>query len=146
MEKSPFEQFILENLYNVWKEHGTHKVKTFQALIEEYGFKEKNINKPMKRLISEGFVDTDPYCAWITKKGITQMALFDKSAVTPEDKVSVSDEINFLKNLEQEISKSELTMLEREMWLNGIKELSHNPVLLKAVKAALKSTTDRKPS
>ncbi len=146
MEKSPFEQFILENLYNVWKEHGNHKVKPFQALIEEYGFKEKNIRKPMKKLILEGLVDTDSYCAWITKKGITQIAPFDKNAVTQEDKASVSNEINFLKNFEQEVSKSELPMIEKEMWLNGIKELSNNPVLLKAVKVALKSTIDRKPS
>ena len=146
MEKSPFEKFILENLYNVWKEHGTHKAKPFPTLIEEYGFKEKNINKPMKRLILEGLVDTDSHCVWITKKGITQIAPFDKSAVTQEDKASVSNAINFLKNFEQEVSKSELPIPEKEMWLNGIKELSNNPVLLKAVKVALKSTTDRKPS
>ena len=52
-EKTPFEQFILENLYNLWKEHGTSKVKPLQALIEEYGFQEKNIRKPLKRLIKE---------------------------------------------------------------------------------------------
>jgi len=44
-EKTFFEQFILENLYNLWKEHGTSKVKPLQALIEEYGFKEKNIRR-----------------------------------------------------------------------------------------------------
>jgi hypothetical protein len=146
MEKSPFEQFILENLYNVWKEHGTQKVKNFQTLIEEYGFKEKNINKPIKRLILEGLVDTDAYCVWITKKGITQMAPFDKNPVTQEDKASVSNAINFLKNFELEVSKSELPMPEMKMWLKGIKELSHNPMLLKAVRVALKSTTDKKPS
>ncbi len=146
MEKSPFEQFILENLYNVWKEHGTNKVKSFQTLIEEYGFKEKNIYKPLKRLILEGLVDTDSHCAWITKKGITHMAPFDKNAATPEEKASVSNAINFLKKFELEVSKSELPMHEREMWLKGIKELSHNPKLLKAVSVALKSITDRKPS
>jgi hypothetical protein len=149
MEKTSFERFILENLYNLWKEYGTSKVKPFQALIEEYGFKEKNIRKPMKRLISAGLVDADSYCAWITKKGIVKMDSIihsGESAVTREEKAPVSIEINFLKNFEQEISKSELPMPEREMWLNGIKELSHNPVLLKAVKMALKSTTDRIPS
>ena len=72
------------------------------------------------------------------------MAPFDKTAVTQEEKASVSNAINFLKNFEQEISKSELPVPERKMWLNGIKELSHNPVLLKAVKVALKSTTEGK--
>ncbi len=146
MEKSPFEQFILENLYNVWKEHGIKKGKNFQTLIEEYGFKEKNINKPIKRLILEGLVDTDSQCVWITKKGITQMAPFDKNAATPEDKASISNAINFLKNFEVEVSKSDLPMHEMEMWLKGIRELSHNPMLLKAVSVALKSTIDRKPS
>ena len=146
MEKSPFEQFILENLYNVWKEHGIKKGKNFQTLIEEYGFKEKNINKPIKRLILEGLVDTDSHCVWITKKGITQMAPFDKTAVTQEEKASVSNAINFLKNFELEVSKSDLPMPERKMWLKGIRELSHNPMLLKVVSVALKSTTDRKPS
>jgi hypothetical protein len=146
MEKSPFEQFILENLYNVWKEHGTRKGKNFQTLIEEYGFKEKNINKPIRRLILEGLVDTDSQCVWITKKGITQMATFDKNAVTQEDKASVRNAINFLKNFELEVSKSDLPVPEREMWLKGIRELSRNPMLLKAVSVALKSITDRKPS
>ncbi len=146
MEKSPFEQFILENLYNVWKEHGTQKGKNFQTLLEEYGFKEKNINKPMRSLILEGLVDTDSQCVWITKKGITQIAPFDKSAVTQEGKASVSNAINFLKNFELEVSKSELPMPEMKMGLRGIKELSHNPMLLKAVRVALKSTTDKKPS
>jgi hypothetical protein len=146
MEKSPFEQFILENLYNVWKEHGTKIGKNFQTLIEEYGFKEKNINKPIKRLILEGLVDTDSQCVWITKKGITQMAPFDKNAATPEEKASVSNAINFLKKFELEVSKSELPMHEREIWLKGIRELSHNPMLLKVVSVALKSTTDRNPS
>ncbi len=146
MEKSPFEQFILENLYNVWKEHGIKKGKNFQTLIEEYGFKEKNINKPIKRLILEGLVDTDSQCVWITKKGITQMAPFDKNAVTQEDKASVRNAINFLKNFELEVSKSDLPVPEREMWLKGIRELSRNPMLLKAVSVALKSTIDRKPS
>lgn len=146
MGKSPFEQFILENLYNVWKEHGTQKGKNFQTLIEEYGFKDKNINKPMRRLILEGLVDTDSQCVWITKKGIIQIAPFDKSAVIQVDKASVSNAINFLKNFELEVSKSGLAMPEREMWLKGIKELSNNPMLLKAVRVALKSITDRKPS
>ena len=58
-EKTPLEQFILENLYNLWKEHGTSKVKPLQALIEEYGFQEKNIGKPLKRLIKEELVEAD---------------------------------------------------------------------------------------
>ncbi len=146
MEKSQFEQFILQNLYNVWKKHGAKKGKNFQTLIEDYGFKEKNINKPIKRLIMEGLVDTDSHCVWITKKGITQMAPFDKNAATPEDKASISNAINFLKNFELEVSKSDLPMPERKMWLKGIRELSHNPMLLKAVSVALKSTIDKKPS
>ncbi len=149
MEKTPFERFILENLHNVWKEHGTSKVSPLQALIEEYGFKEKNISKPLKRLISAGLVNADSYSAWITKKGIAKMDSIShsgESAVTQEDKASDSIGINFLKNLEQAISKSELPGPERETWLNGIKQISHNPVLLKAVEVALKSTTDRKPS
>ncbi len=147
MEKTSFERFILENLYNLWKEHGTSKVKPFQALIEEYGFKEKNIAKPMKRLISAGLVDADSYCTWITKKGIAKMDAISHSgenAVTREDKVPVSIGINFLKNFEQAISRSELSALETEMWLNGIKPLSQNPVLFKALEAALKSTIEEK--
>ncbi|MHC4181728.1 MAG: hypothetical protein ACYSWS_02175 [Planctomycetota bacterium] len=149
MEKPPFERFILENLYNVWKEHGTSKVTPLQALIEEYGFKEKNISKPLKRLISAGLVDADSYSAWITKKGIAKMDSIShpgESAAIQGDKASDSIGINFLKNFEQAISKSELPALERETWLNGIKQISHNPVLLKAVEVALKSTIDSKPS
>ena len=148
MEKPPFERFILERLYNVWKEHGTSRVTPLQSLTEEYDFKEKNINKPMKRLISAGLIDADSYSAWITKKGIAKMDSIShsgESAVTQEDKASDSIGINFLKNFEQAISKSELPALEREIWLNGIKQISHNPLLLKAVEVALKSTTDSKP-
>ena len=147
MEKTSFERFILENLYNLWKEHGTSKVKPFQALIEEYGFKEKNIAKPMKRLISAGLVDADSYCAWITKKGIVKMDSIihsGESAVTREDKVPVSIGINFLKKFEEAISRSELSVPEMEIWLNGIKQISQNPVLFKALEAALESTTEGK--
>ncbi|MGR3302856.1 MAG: hypothetical protein ACUZ8I_10195 [Candidatus Scalindua sp.] len=146
-EKTIFEQFILENLYNLWKEHGTSKVKTFEALIEEYEFKEKSIRKPLKRLISAGLVDADSCCAWITKKGIAKMDSISpsgESAVTREEKVPVSIGINFLKKFEQAISRSELSVPETEMWLNGIKQLSHNPVLLKAVEAALEATREGK--
>ncbi len=147
MEKTSFERFILENLYNLWKEHGTSKVKPFQALIEECGFKEKNIAKPMKRLISAGLVDADSYCAWITKKGIAKMDSIihsGESAVTREDKVPVSIGINFLKKFEEAISRSELSVPEMEIWLNGIKQISQNPVLFKALEAALESTTEGK--
>ncbi len=72
--------------------------------------------------------------------------IFDKNAVTQEDKASVRNAINFLKNFELEVSKSDLPVPEREMWLKGIRELSRNPMLLKAVSVALKSTIDRKPS
>ena len=147
MEKTSFERFILENLYNVWKEYGTNKVKPFQALIEEYGFKEKNIAKPMKRLISAGLVDADSYCAWITKKGIAKMDSIihsGESAVIREDKAPVSIGTNFLKKFEKAISRSELSVPEMEIWLNGIKQISQNPVLFKALEAALKSTTEGK--
>jgi hypothetical protein len=147
MEKISFERFILENLYNLWKEYGANKVKPFQALIEEYGFKEKNIAKPMKRLISAGLVDADSYCAWITKKGIAKMDSIihsGESAVTREDKVPVSIGINFLKKFEEAISRSELSVPEMEIWLNGIKQISQNPVLFKALEAALESTTEGK--
>ncbi len=149
MGKPTFERFILENLYNLWKEHGTSKVKHLQGLIEEYGFKEKNIDKPLQRLISAGLVDADSYCAWITKKGIAQMDSVSHSgegAVIQGDKASDSIGINFLKNFEQAISKSELPGPETEIWLNGIKQMSQNPLLLKAVEVALKSTIDSKPS
>jgi hypothetical protein len=144
-EKTPFEQFILENLYNLWKEYGTSKVKPLQALIEEYGFQEKNIRKPLKKLIKEGLVDADSYSAWITKKGIVKMdsvSFPGESAVTRGDKAPVSIGINFLKNFEQAISRSELSAPETEMWLNGIKQISQNPVLFKALETALKSTTE----
>ena len=146
-EKTPFEQFILENLYNLWKEYGTSKVKPLQALIEEYGFQEENIRKPLKRLIKEELVDADSYSAWITKKGIAKMDTVNPSGeitVTRGDKTPVSIGINFLKNFEQAISRSELSVPETEMWLNGIKQISHNPVLFKALEAALKSTTEGK--
>lgn len=149
MEKTPFEQFILENLYNLWKEHGPSKVKSLQALIEEYGFQEENIRKPLKRLIKAELVDSDSYTAWITKKGIAKMDAVissgsGESAVTGGDKTPVSIGINFLKNFEQAISRSELSVPETEMWLNGIKQISQNPVLFKAMEAALKSTTEGK--
>ncbi len=147
MEKTPFEQLILENLYNLWKEHGTSKVKPLQALIEECGFQGKSIRKPLKKLIASGLVVADSYSAWITKKGIALMDSVSpsrESAVTREEKTPVSIGINFLKNFEQAISRSELSGPETEMWLNGIKQLSHNPVLLKAVEDALKSTTEGK--
>jgi hypothetical protein len=147
MEKTPFEQLILENLYNLWKEYGTSKVKPLQALIEEYGFQEKNIRKPLKKLISTGLVDADSYSAWITKKGITLMDSVShsgESAVTREEKAPVSIGINFLKKFEQAISRFDLSAPEMEMWQNGIKQLSHNPVLFKALEAALKSTTEVK--
>ena len=146
-EKTPFEQFILKNLYNLWKEYGTSKVKPLQALIEEYGFQEKNIRKPLKRLISAGLVDADSYSAWITKKGIAKMDSISpsgESTVTWGDKAPVSIGINFLKNFEQAISRSDLSAPETEMWLNGIKQISQNPVLFKALEAALKSTTEVK--
>jgi hypothetical protein len=146
-EKTPLEQFILENLYNLWKEHGTSKVKPLQTLIEEYGFQEKNIRKPLKRLIKEELVEADSYSAWITKKGIAEMNAVSpsgESAVTGGDKAPVSIGIKFLKNFEQAISKSELSAPETEMWLNGIKQISQNPVLFKALEAALKSTTEGK--
>ena len=146
-EKTPFEQFILKNLYNLWKEHGTSKVKPLQALIEEYGFQEKNIRKPLKKLISAGLIDADSFSAWITKKGIVKMesiSLSGKNAVIGKDKASVSIGNNFLKNFEQAISKSDLSAPEIEMWLNGIKQISQNPVLFKALEASLKSTTEGK--
>ena len=146
-EKTPFEQFILENLFNLWKEHGTSKVRPLQTLIEEYGFQEKNIRKPLKKLIKEELVDADSYSAWITKKGIVKMDAVSpsgESAVTGGDKVPVSIGIDFLKNFEQAISRSELSAPETEMWLNGIKQISQNPVLFKALEAALKSTTEEK--
>ena len=147
MEKTPFEQIILENLYNLWKVHGTSKVKPLQALIEEYGFKEKNIRKPLKRLISAGFVDVDSYSAWITKKGIAKMDSVSpsgESAAIREDKAPVSIGIKFLKNFEEAVSRSDLSAPEIEMWLNGIKQISQNPVLFKALEDALKSTTEGK--
>ncbi|MCP4268380.1 MAG: hypothetical protein GY777_22860 [Candidatus Brocadiaceae bacterium] len=143
---TPFEQFILINLYNLWKEHGTSKVKTFEALIEEYEFKEKNIRKPLKKLISAGLVDSDSYSAWITKNGIRQMQAAlppDDSTVNQENKTSVKIEIRFIKNFEQAISKSELIEPEKQMWLSGINQMSQNPVLLKAVEEALNATIEK---
>ena len=146
-EKTPFEQFILENLFKLWKEHGTSKVKPLQALIEEYGFQEENIRKPLKKLIKEELVEADSYSAWITKKGIAKIDAVSPSsenAVTGGDKVPVSIGIDFLKNFEQAISRSELSAPETEMWLNGIKQISQNPLLFKALEAAFKSTTEEK--
>ena len=70
MEITPFQRFILINLHNLWKEYGTSKVKSLEALVEEYDYKEKNIRKPMKALISAGLVDSDSYSAWLTKKRV----------------------------------------------------------------------------
>ena len=67
-----------------------------------------------------------------------------ESTVTWGDKAPVSIGINFLKNFEQAISRSELSAPETEMWLNGIKQISQNPVLFKALETALKSTTEGK--
>lgn len=149
MEITPFQEFILVNLYNLWKEYGTSKVKSLEALIEEYDYKEKNIIKPMKKLISVGLVDADSYSAWLTKKGVSQMEAASRSndsTVTPEDKTPVNITMDFLKNFEQAIGKSELQSPEREMWLHGITQISQNPILLKTLETALKVTTDRIPS
>ncbi len=145
MKPTPFQQFILVSLYKLWKEHGTTKVKTFDAIIEEYDFKEQNIRKPLRILVSAGLVESDSTCAWLTRKGILQMQaayVSDKAGEKNEGKVSDRIEIEFIKNFEQAINKSELTVPEREMWLNGIKQMSQNPVLLKAVKEALKATKE----
>ncbi len=147
MKISPFEQFILINLYNLWKKYGASKVKTFEALIEEYEFKEKEIRKPLKKLISAGLVDSDSYSAWITNEGIRQIEAAlpsDKSSVNREHKAPISIVMDFIKNFEQAIGKSELTAPEREMWLSGLKQMSQNPVLLKAVEEALKATIKNK--
>ena len=149
MEITPFQKFIMVNLYNLWKEYGTSKVKTLEALIEEYEYKEKNIRKPMKKLISAGLVDSDSYSAWLTKKGIRQMEAAnspDDSTASREDKTSVSITTNFLRNFEQAIGKSELQSPEREMWLHGITQISQNPMLLKTLETALKSTIDERSS
>ncbi len=146
MEITQFEKFILVNLYNLWKEYGSSKVKTMEALIEEYGYKEKNIRKPMKKLISAGLVEADTYSAWITKNGIREMdAAFPNNKVDENQGDNAFDriEINFLKNFEQAIGKSELQSPEREMWLNGIKQISQNPILLKTLETALKATINR---
>lgn len=143
MEVTPFEKFILINLYNLWKEYGTSKVKSFEALIEEYDYKEKNIRKPLKKLISAGLVEADSYSAWLTEKGVSQMEAAtssDDSTVAREDKTPVNITMNFLKNFEQAIGKSELQSPEREMWLHGITQISQNPILLKTVETALKAT------
>ncbi len=66
-----------------------------------------------------------------------------ESVVTSEDKAPVNIATNFLKNFEQAIDKSELQSFEREMWLNGIKQMSQNPVLLKTLESALKATTGK---
>lgn len=144
MKISHFELFILENLYHLWKEHGTTKVKTFEAIIKEYDYKEQNIRKPLKKLISAGLVDADSTCAWLTKNGIRQMHSADSHEKVREkegDKESVRLEIRFLENFEQAISKSELTVPEREIWLNGIRMMNQNPVFLKALEEALRAIT-----
>ncbi|MCP4373353.1 MAG: hypothetical protein GY797_35425, partial [Deltaproteobacteria bacterium] len=56
----------------------------------------------------------------------------------------VKIEISFIKNFEQAISKSELIEPEKQMWLSGINQMSQNPVLLKAVEAALNATIEKK--
>ncbi len=149
MEITPFQRFILINLYNLWKEYGTSKVKPLESLIEEYDYKEKNIRKPMKALISAGLVDSDSYSAWLTQKGISQMEAASRpgdGTATREDKTPANITTSFLKNFEQAIGKSELQSPEREMWLHGITQISQNPVLLKTLETALKSTIDSKPS
>ncbi len=149
MQITPFQKFILINLYNLWKEYGTSQVKTLEALIEEYDYKEKNIRKPLKELISAGLVDSDSYCAWLTKKGIQQMEAAshtEDSTVTRGENVPANITEKFLKNFEQAIGKSELLPSEREMWLHGIIQIRQNPVLLKTLETALKTTVDSKPS
>ena len=149
MELTPFEEFILVNLYNLWKEYGTSKVKTFDALIEEYDYKEKKIRKPLKKLISAGLVDADSYSAWITENGVRQMEAAlpsGESSVTRKDKAQVSIVMNFLKNFEQAIGKSEVQSPEREMWLHGITQIGQNPILLKTLETALKATINRSTS
>ncbi len=149
MDVTPFQRFILINLYNLWKEYGASKVKPLESLIEEYDYKEKNIRKPMKALISAGLVDSDSYSAWLTKKGISQMEAAsrpDDSTVTREDTNPVNITTNFLKNFEQAIGKSEVQSPEREMWLHGITQISQNPILLKTLETALKATIDEKSS
>jgi hypothetical protein len=146
MEITPFQRSILVSLYHLWKEYGTSKVKTLEALTEEYDYKETNIRKPMKALISAGLVDSDPYSAWLTKKGISQMEAASRSkdsAVTREDETPVNITLDFLKNFEQAIGKSELQSPDREMWLHGITQISQNPVLLKTLETALNATIDK---
>ncbi len=143
MKISLFEQFILENLYTLWKEYGTSKVKTFESIMEEYDYKETDIRKPLRKLISAGLVDSDSTCAWLTEKGIRQMNAAMTSAKVEEsqgDKATGRIEIRFLKNFEQAINKSEFTAAEREVWLSGLKQMSQNPVILKAVEQALRDT------
>jgi hypothetical protein len=67
-----------------------------------------------------------------------------ESAVTGGDKAPVSIGIDFLKNFEQAISRSELSAPETEIWLNGIMQISQNPLLFKALEAALKSITEER--
>ncbi|GAX62039.1 enoyl-CoA hydratase/isomerase [Candidatus Scalindua japonica] len=145
MKITPFEKFILISLYNLWKEYGTSKVKTFEALIEEYEFKETNIRKPMKTLITAGLVDGDSYSAWITPKGVRQMEAAmpsDKNTTAREGSAQTSITMVFLKNFEQAIGKSELQSPEREIWLHGITQISQNPILLKTLETALKNTIE----
>jgi hypothetical protein len=149
MEITPFQRFILINLYNLWKEYGTSKVKPLESLIREYDNKDKNIRKAMKKLISEGLIDSDLYSAWLTKKGVSQMEAAirpDDSAVTREDKMPVNITASFLKNFEQAIGKSKVQSPEREMWLHGITQIGQNPILLKTLETALKATIDNKPT
>ena len=149
MEVTPFQRFILINLYNLWKEYGTSKVKPLDSLIREYDNKDKNIRKALKKLISEGLVDSDSYSAWLTKQGVSQMEAAsrpDDRAVNREDKTPVNITASFLKNFEQAIGKSEVQSPEREMWLHGITQIGQNPILLKTLETALKATLEEKPS
>ncbi|MDP6923687.1 MAG: hypothetical protein R2568_00340 [Candidatus Scalindua sp.] len=149
MEVTPFQRFILINLYDLWKEYGTSKVKPLESLIREYDNKDKNIRKAMKKLISEGLIDSDSYSTWLTKEGVRQMEAAsrpDDSAVTREDKTPVNITASFLKNFEQAIGKSEVQSPEREMWLHGITQIGQNPILLKTLETALKATIDDKSS
>ncbi len=149
MELTPFQRFIMINLYNLSKEYGTSKVKTFDSLIREYDNKDKNIRKAMRKLISEGLIDSDSYSAWLTKKGVSQMEAAsppDDSTVTQKDKASINITASFLKNFEQAIGKSEVQSPEREMWLHGITQIGQNPILLKTLETALKATIDEKSS
>ncbi|MFB5624083.1 MAG: hypothetical protein ACE5RP_04090, partial [Nitrosopumilus sp.] len=81
--------------------------------------------------------------AWLTKKGVSQMeaaSSSNESNVIREDMAPDNITLNFLKNFEQAIDRSELQSPEREMWLHGITQISQNPILLKTLETALKAT------